>query len=240
MNRRLHILLLLVVAALSACSLPEFGPRQTRALPVERLEGLRNQAETGAVEIEAVTFPAPTAAAFAAQATAVPTAQPPAGTIPWTTIEFPYSVQAGSPALVGNFLNPGAGCDWMGVAGQVFDRSGRPVTGLIVEVGGRLNGRTIGPLVSMTGSTPALGPAGYAVTLSTIAADTNHSFYVQVNNLDGNPLTRRVYFDTSSSCEQNLVLINFVEQTDLAYVLNLPLIHIDYAPFSLKLPLIHR
>lgn len=240
MNRRIIILLLLAAVALPACTLPEFGSRGTETVPVERLEGARLQREPGGEEVESGGGPAPTAAARALQPTALPTAPPAAVLTAQTILEFPFSVQTGSPALTGNFINPGAGCNWLGVAGQVFDQSGRPLPGLIVEVGGRLNGRQIGPLVSMTGSAPALGPGGYALNLSSTAADSTDSLYIQVNNLDGAPQTRRFFFDTSSACDQNLVVINFVEEAEIAYVLNMPLIHRIHSPFSLTLPLIHR
>jgi hypothetical protein len=40
----------------------------------------------------------------------------------------PYRLQAGTPRFMANFIQPEAGCNWMGVGGQAFNLGGQPVT----------------------------------------------------------------------------------------------------------------
>ena len=71
--------------------------------------------------------------------TPVPTADLESGTS--------FEIQEGSPSYEVNSLHASAGCGWMGVAGQIFDREGNPISGVLVEAGvpeqlaGRLLGR---------------------------------------------------------------------------------------------------
>jgi hypothetical protein len=122
----------------------------------------------------------------------------------------PYRIQPGSPVWLPNFIHPEAGCNWIGVAGQVFDKSGNPVTSLVVEIGGELNGIQVQSL-SLTGVAPAYGPGGYEVYLGDQAVDSISALWLQLKDLSGEELTDRVSFDTFSDCSRNLVLINFVE-----------------------------
>jgi hypothetical protein len=122
----------------------------------------------------------------------------------------PYQVQEGSPVWLPNFIHSEAGCKWLGVAGQVFDRAGVPLTALVLEVGGTLRGIQVQGL-SLTGIAPAYGPGGYEVYLGDQAVDSSSALWIQVKDLSGKELTDRVTFDTFSDCSRNLVLINFIE-----------------------------
>jgi hypothetical protein len=82
------------------------------------------------------------------------------------------------------------------------------VTGLVVEVSGLLEGRQILEL-GLTGGTTALGPGGYVVTLADHTVASNDSLSIQLLDVNGNALSEKILFDTMSSCEQNLALINF-------------------------------
>jgi len=75
------------------------------------------------------------------RATRTPTRAPtktPAGPTPTATptrSSFQYTLQNGSPTYLANFANT-AGCNWQGMAGQVFDLSGKAVVGLLVHFDG--------------------------------------------------------------------------------------------------------
>lgn len=120
-----------------------------------------------------------------------------------------YVVQPGTPAKLANFLQPAAGCNWTGVGGQVFDTNDLPVTGVIVEVGGKLEGSDILKL-TLTGGSQTLGTGGFEVPLTDHVVASTHELYIQLFDLDGKPLSDQTFFDTYPSCDQNLVLINFV------------------------------
>lgn len=120
-----------------------------------------------------------------------------------------YVVQPGTPAKLENFLQPAAGCNWTGVAGQVFDINDMPVTGLVVEVGGKLEGSDILRL-TLSGGSQALGPGGFEIPLTDHVVASQKELYIQLFDLNSTPLSDKFFFDTYPNCEQNLVLINFV------------------------------
>jgi hypothetical protein len=98
------------------------------------------------------------------------------------------------------------------VAGQVFGESGDPVINLVVLVSGTYNGKTINA-VGVTGTVTGdiYGPGGYEIQIGDIALATAGKLTIQVFNLDGLPLSRAFPFDTSSACNENLVIINFTQ-----------------------------
>lgn len=101
-----------------------------------------------------------------------------------------------------NFAND-AGCDWAGIAGQVFDASGSPQDGVTVHLtGSGLDERTT------SGSAPeAYGAGGYEFVLS--GAPIAGAYRVQVEDGDGSPLSDEVEVRTEVSCESNLALLDF-------------------------------
>lgn len=119
----------------------------------------------------------------------------------------PFSLQSGSPALTPNIAN-NDGCNWMGVGGQAFNLAGDP----IVNIGVHLEG-TIGDLPikmdSLTSSAPNLGPAGYLFNVSDHPIASQGTLWIQLNDSSGVPLSDKVYLNTSDSCDQNFVLLNW-------------------------------
>lgn len=128
------------------------------------------------------------------------------------TQSFPiYVLQPGSPASLDNFANPEEGCNWQGVAGQVFDENGEPINNLVVRVSGVWNGNVISK-TSVTG-TPAgspYGPGGYEIVLGNQAVDSNTPLALQVFNNDQEPLTEPLYIVTNAGCNENLLIVNFI------------------------------
>ncbi len=126
---------------------------------------------------------------------------------------YRFEPQSGTPVGTANFLHPEAGCSWMGVGGQVFSQNDRPISDLIVEVGGSLEGSPL-LLLTMTGDSTALGPGGYEVRLAEKTVASQSTLWLQLHDLNGKPQSEKVYFDTyngEDTCEKNLVIINFNE-----------------------------
>jgi hypothetical protein len=116
--------------------------------------------------------------------------------------------QPDSPRLTTNFANTKA-CQWMGVAGQVFDNETKAaVTGLAVRVGGQLGTFPVDQ-TSLTGSAPAYGPGGYELVLSDHPIASNKTISIQILDTAGVPLSDKVFFVTSDKCSENLVLFNW-------------------------------
>jgi len=117
--------------------------------------------------------------------------------------------QSGSPKYLINYLHPELGCNWLGVVGQIFDMSGKPVTGKIIEVDGNLNGTEILGL-GLSGNAPTIGPAGYEIKIADTPFDSNPSLRIQVFSSDGTPLSNPIPFDSFNNCNKNLIVFNFL------------------------------
>ena len=123
--------------------------------------------------------------------------------------EVIYKLLPGSPAAMENIFHPELGCNWMGVGGQVLGESGQPVGMLVAEVGGILQGDEIEAL-TLTGSASHWGPGGFEFNLAEKPTLSTGSLWVQIKDLEGFPLSRKVYFDTFDNCEKAAILVNFV------------------------------
>ena len=124
------------------------------------------------------------------------------------TVEYDYQEQDGVPVYTQNFAHSAEGCNWLSVAGQVFDGSGNPVDNLIIDVMGTLGGDSL-DYVTMTGLTTDFGPGGFEIQLADEPIASTGTLTIQVFDLEGNPLSAPISFDTLASCSQNVVIINF-------------------------------
>jgi hypothetical protein len=120
-----------------------------------------------------------------------------------------YVLQSGTPAWLPNLYAPEAGCNWLGIGGQVFDNEGQAKPTLVVEVSGTFEGMNVDDL-SLTGIAPAYGPGGYEIILADHVAASYGTLKIQLKDLLGNQLSEMIPFNTYSDCNKNLILINFV------------------------------
>jgi hypothetical protein len=118
--------------------------------------------------------------------------------------------QIGSPTAIQNFTHPELGCQWMGVAGQVFDIDDTPMMGLVVEFGGELDHQPVFGL-AITGQAETYGPGGYEFKFANEPIASSGMVWAQVFDLEGNAISAPTYFSTYGSCEQNLIILNFVQ-----------------------------
>ncbi len=137
--------------------------------------------------------------------------------------QFPYMYQPGTPVLTQNFIHPEAACNWDGVGGQVFDRNGQPVTGVIVRIYGLYAGAPLYANV-LTGISQKLGPGGYEYRIGEMPLTSSGQLTMQVYSLMGEALSYPITVSTGGTCETNLALVNFREVTNL-YDVILPLVH---------------
>lgn len=137
-----------------------------------------------------------------------------------------YLPQYQTPLTMPNFAHPESGCNWMGIAGQVFDTQGNPTRNILVNVGGVLNGKAV-DMLSMTGLATNYGPAGYESVLANAVNANTGTLWVQLYDLSGNPLSDKVQIDTYADCQRNLTLVNFVLKAAPAgeYRIYLPVIY---------------
>ena len=142
---------------------------------------------------------------------ATPTSKPTFTRTPQLTdTPFPIEFQSGIPVYIKNFSHPSEGCNWMGVAGQVFDINGNPLLNSVILIHGTINGTVI-ENVGVTGVPEAdiYGPGGYEMQISNQVFDSNDLLSIQVFDLNGDPTSEVIPFQTFDDCEKNLIIINF-------------------------------
>ncbi len=166
-------------------------------------------ATTTSVPSDTATPPAPTATFTLPPATPTIQISTPVPLAP-TPIPMKYQLQPGTPAVISGFVHSDLGCNWMGVGGQVFALDSTPVKQLVVELGGTLNGQAISQL-SLTGTATLWGPGGFEFSLANHPIDSSGTLWLRLLDLNGNPLSNRIYFTTYSDCSKNTVLINLIE-----------------------------
>ncbi|MEN6299063.1 MAG: hypothetical protein ABFD51_03975 [Anaerolineaceae bacterium] len=126
------------------------------------------------------------------------------------TVEKRYIAQTGTPLAMKNFVHPTLACNWMGVAGQVFDMEGKPQIGYVVQIGGTLAGKDI-LLLAITGGNTSVGVGGYEIKLADETIASNRTLWMEIYNLEGKSLSGKINFDTYDDCEKNLIIINLTE-----------------------------
>lgn len=151
-------------------------------------------------------------ATTAATSTAVAATNTPTFTPTATSSALSFSVQTGSPVYLANFARPGKGCSWSGVAGQVFDSAGKPLTGYIVKITGKYNSTTINSVgvTGMVNGTP-YGPGSFEIVLGLKAVTSTNLLTIQVFEPDGDAVTTPITFSTYADCSKNLMIINFTQ-----------------------------
>ena len=134
----------------------------------------------------------------------------------FTATAVPYQLQLMNPYYLSNFTHPELGCDWLGVAGQIFSSGGQVQLDILIKAGGELAGNSIVEEMTMPLADSeidlAYGPGGYELTLAFSPVDTESTAWIQLFSLDGDPLSEKIYFTTYDDCQKNLILMNFIGQ----------------------------
>ncbi len=134
----------------------------------------------------------------------------------FTSTPVPYQLQLMNPFYLSNFTHQELGCDWMGVAGQIFSSGGQVQLDILIKAGGELSGEPIEEEMTMPLADPgvdlAYGPGGYELTLAFSLVDSESTAWIQLFSLGGDPLSEKIYLTTFGDCQKNLILMNFIEQ----------------------------
>ncbi len=120
--------------------------------------------------------------------------------------QYPFEIQQTGVLAIQGF----SGCNWTGVAGQIFDLTETPIRNLILHLEGFWNGSAISTEV-LSGSADKYGPAGYEFVLGTQPLDSTQTLWIQVQDAAHKEISARVYFNTYNDCARNLILVNFVQ-----------------------------
>ncbi len=139
--------------------------------------------------------------------TSTPTETPigPTPTASPTKSAFPFTKSDTSPFYLRNFAN-NAGCDWMGIAGEVLDLNRNPVAGGSYQV--HVWGSGIDARLSV-GSAPAYSPSGWEQFLFDSPVVRDYS--VQLESSSGTAVSEAYRVQSRASCNQNLVRFDFIQ-----------------------------
>lgn len=124
---------------------------------------------------------------------------------------WPFVAKGGKSVAIANIAHPEAGCDWMGVAGRVFDLKGAALQGQQVQLGGYLPGSSASFefVLTLTGLAPQYGPGYYEFTLSDHPIASGRTLWIQLLDQQGLPLSDKTYFTTYEDCDKNMILLDF-------------------------------
>jgi hypothetical protein len=128
---------------------------------------------------------------------------------PSPTLELMPFILIGEPEYMSSALiRPSLGCEWLVIAGQVWDLQDAPVRGLSLHLLGELAGFEIDRF-ALTGSAPNYGESGYEFTLENILVDSQGSLFIQLVDANGIPFSHPYEIETFKDCQKNLILVNF-------------------------------
>jgi hypothetical protein len=119
-------------------------------------------------------------------------------------------VLIGEPEWMNNALiRPGLSCDYLIIAGQVWDLQDIPVTdSATVHLYGTLGGFTIDRF-ALPGSALVYGESGYEFVLEGLVVDSVNSLEIRLEDTNGLPLSAAYGLQTYEDCQKNLILVNF-------------------------------
>jgi hypothetical protein len=138
-------------------------------------------------------------AAAKREATSSPTA---------TASEVAFVLRAHSPSYLPAFTQPDAGCNWVGVAGQVLDNQSKPVDHVAVVVKGKFNGKDVNQ-AGNSGTATAYGPGGFEVLIGEQSEDTLGNLTIQLFDDKNKPLSDIYPIVTYQDCQKNLIVYTF-------------------------------
>jgi hypothetical protein len=118
--------------------------------------------------------------------------------------------QKGTPVGIQNFIQLDKGCNWSGIGGQVFSKSGTPMTGLVIKLAGVLEGQNI-LYYAVTGGSLQFGPGGFLIELTDHPVASKNTATLQVLEITGEEKSAPIPLITYGDCSHNLLLVNIIE-----------------------------
>jgi len=118
--------------------------------------------------------------------------------------------QKGTPIGIPNFVQLDKGCNWSGIGGQVFSKSGTPITGFVIKLAGKLEGQNI-LYYAVTGGSIQFGPGGFLIELTDHLVASKNTATLQVLDITGVEKSAPIPLTTYGDCSHNLLLVNIIE-----------------------------
>ena len=121
---------------------------------------------------------------------------------------MPFILMGAVQALPNTLLHPQYSCEaYLFIGGQVWDLQNSPVKNVNVRLTGDYGGEMVDEDV-LTGSVTVYGESGYGFALPNKLVDGD-LLYLQLLDPNGEPLSSPVELLITSSCQENLILVNF-------------------------------
>ena len=120
------------------------------------------------------------------------------------------TTQSGTPVGIQNFIQLEKGCNWSGIGGQVFGQNGKPLTGLVIKLSGKLEGQEI-LYYAVTGGSVQFGSGGFLIELTDHPVASKNTATLQVLEITGAQKSAPIPLITYGDCARNLLLVNLVE-----------------------------
>jgi hypothetical protein len=121
-----------------------------------------------------------------------------------------FTPQKGTPIGIQNFVRLDKSCNWSGIGGQVFSKSGIPLTGLVIKLTGKLESQNI-LYYAVTGGALPFGPGGFLIELTDHPVASKNTATLQVLEITGAEKSAPISLITYGDCSHNLLLVNIVE-----------------------------
>lgn len=121
---------------------------------------------------------------------------------------YPYQLSSDQEAFSSDLLRPELGCDWLVIAGQVWDLTGKEVPGMTLHLFGEIAGYSIDQ-TTISGRATVYGDSGYEFALEHVVVDSDGTLFIQLLDADGSALSMPYAIETFADCQKNLILINF-------------------------------
>lgn len=179
--------------------------------PYKEEVSLGDQTETPTLENP---FQASLTPTFNITSTMAPSETPTASATPTSTTtptpEIMPFILVGEPETMSSVLiRPELSCDYLIIAGQVWDLQDIPVTeSTTVHLYGSLGGGTIDRF-ALPGSAPVYGESGYEFILEGLVVDSIDALMIRLEDTDGLLLSHAYPLQTYQDCQKNLILVNF-------------------------------
>jgi hypothetical protein len=107
--------------------------------------------------------------------------------------------------------NNGRGCDWASIAGTVTGLGAQAINNYGIQVTDIANPDQLDDRV-FSGSAQTFGPGGFEIPLGGVPQEVQYR--VQLFSPAGAPVSDPFFVVTSSDCDQNVAIINFVQVRD--------------------------
>lgn len=146
-------------------------------------------------------------ATLTATGTIEPTATVTATPTP-TEKPMPFILKGTPQPVSSKILHPSWDCQYLVIGGQAWDLQDADVIGEIVHLGGSYGDELV-DLYSKTGSVTLYGKSGYEFVLDNKEIENSGSLWIRLEEESGLPLSIITYLDVSSSCQENLIIVNF-------------------------------